>query len=55
MEQLNIRKDMVFASENNDGVMKLFDGNPRTHYVGAQLPGWLDVRFETVTRVQRIF
>ena len=54
MKQLTIKKDMVFASENNSGVMKLFDGNPRTHWTGGQCPGWLDVRFQNETRVRRI-
>lgn len=54
MKQLEIEKSMVFASENNAGVMKLFDGNPRTHWIGGQCPGWLDVRFQNETRVRRI-
>ena len=54
MEKLEIKAHQIFANENTADAIKLFDGNPRTRWVGGQYPGYVDIRFETMCHLQKI-
>lgn len=54
MKKIEINPSMVFANEKQENAFKIFDGNPRTKWIGGQCPGYVEIRFDTVHKIEKI-
>lgn len=52
--KINIEPSMIFANENRSKIHKVFDGNPRTKWIGGQYPGYVDINFEKNYRITKV-
>lgn len=54
MEQLKTASFTLFAHDNRKDAYKMLDGNPRTKWVGGLTPGYVDISFNRMVRLQRL-
>lgn len=53
-QRIPVTADNIFASFNNENAFKIIDGNPRTKWIGGQFPGYIDIRFEKICKIEKI-
>ena len=53
-QRISVTADSIFANFNNENAYKIIDGNPRTKWVGGQFPGYIDIRFERICKIDKI-
>ena len=54
MKELHLTKSMLFAHDNRADAGKMLDGNPRTKWIGGLTPGYVDVSFAQMIRLQAV-
>lgn len=54
MEQLSLKRSMLFAQENRKDAYKILDGSARTKWVGGLTPAFMDINFDTMVHLQKV-